>query len=1329
MRHKLAALMAFLILFGTGIGIMAAELQPIAFTFVGRWQPSDDPVLIDDNGLQDIQNLRKSGKHFKGVGGHTLINATTVANYPYIINGYHFHKDRPQESHVMIVAADATNATASYVFQNTTAIPSAGDFTPTAVHIDAAGGIGNGRFSTAPNGNMIYTNGPETLIWGGDEIHPMSFISASTIMTGTTTTPTNAMDYTSQITNTRQTADQVAAIGGGIDTYTKMLLHADGLVDSSTTITDSSDTPKTVTSAGSAQIDTAQYKYAEGSILFDGDGDYVTTADHADFNMADDAFTFDFWLRFAALPGAGKSMVVFSQTSTTETTELTISGAAGYPTITTSGTKTIVTYTSSGTFVVPEGVNMVADVLVVAGGGGACGASGWKCCGGGGAGGMCEASSMAITSGSHAVVVGSGGTGGAFAATPTAGGDSTFNGITAVGGGTGGKGTGGDGGSGGGAYDGAGGGQGTQGDSGGATGYGNDGGDGYNDGIGGLYGGGGGGAGGAGASYPTSVKYGAGRSNSITGSAATYAQGGDVATGSAGTANTGNGGSGYWADGSAHNGGAGGSGVVILSYTTEDYPTVAAANTAGTGLTVSLNLTTSGSTVTPVTGTWSPSTNVWYHMGVIRGWGGSASGWAITVDGTAIGSATTTETYPDVPAAFKIGSGSAGTIAFNGWIDEFRVSKGVARWESAFTPWGIKYRTAANSWIVGFPRPVQGVKYYVSTPNAQTSTMTAQEWNGSSWTDLTITDNTSSSGISLAKTGTVTFSTTVNTAKQRYINGYSLYWYQFNISAGQASIYYVTGDAPMQEIRNIWSGRQAYATKALKYQTDYKDYTDSVNDDIDSTTMDLSSMPNTGYMLLGFTTPIQAVNITMEPESENSTASNALTVYYWGGNDWIQTSALSDGTGTTTKSLNKSGVVAWNSPGAGVEFSTAIGDETPLYYYKFAWAGTLDSDTKIGEIRGMEATNSMPTYELAVMYQNRLFLLNEYNGLKNKVIYSMDAAPDVFNGSDSGVFYIGDDTDITAAVTVYNVFSNTAYEQMIIGKKGEIYRLAGDGPEYWTVKRISENVGCVAPLSMVSVEITGEEKGQRRQVAIFQGDSGFYMTDGATVIPISDDIRCYFDPNDSRYIPTTRRTKTVSWYDPKTRAYKALISSGSTATYHNLELEYSLDTREWTKIYRENGSGADPLQSGWRVWDTDGLSYTYGANKTGQIYRLENGNTWAGTGITQYIHTKDLILDSVAPFFRKSTVKYMRTALKKKTNGGTVSIAHYGDQVLTVNATSNQVVPSAITVSTAPYNTQSCNLGPFLYHSFKLTASAATVSDGMELTGIGLWCEPYTAIR
>lgn len=1086
MKSKLAALLAFLILFSSGIVLMAAELQPIAFTFTGRWQPTDDPVLIDDYGLQDIQNLRREGKHFKGVAGSTKINTTLLSSYPYILNGFHFRKDNPSESHVMVVASQSSLA-ASVLYQNTTAIPSSGDFSSTLVHTDTTNGVTNGMFSQAPNGNMIYTNGPETLIWGGSEIPATAFIAAATSLTGTTTIITNPTEYTSQVTNTRQTADQVALIGGGIDDYVKLLLHGDG-ADGSTTFTD--EAGHTVERYGDAQIDTSQYKFASGSIQFDGTGDAIYAEDSDDWNFGTGAFTVDFWVRFNALPAAGQAMVIYSQRSDAD------NGLA------------FALKNFDG--------NYLYDLYV-------CSA------------GSCES-------------------------------------------------------------------------------------------VGAPY------------MWPTSV-----------------------------------------------------------------------------------------------------SVNTWYHVALAREeLAEHADYFSVWQDGDRRGANLDNITYPDVLASFVIGGITAPLtdgptyVSMNGRIDEFRVSKGIARWSHAsdFTPPVAAYRSAANNWLVGFPRPIQGVKFYVSDPNVTTSTMTAEEWNGVSWANLSITDNTAAGGITLAQTGTVTFSSSVNRAKQRYIHGYSLYWYQFHISDGMASIYYCTGDAPIQAIRNVWSGREAYASKVLKYATDYKESTDALNDDVEATTMDLSSLPNTGYVLAGFTSPQQALHVYMEPDNGNSTTSNALTLYYWNGQAWYSVSGLSDGTATSDKGLNKSGVISWNPLGAGVEFPVAVGDETPLYYYKLVWAGTLDSSTKMSELSGIESPATLGTYRLATHYQNRVLLMNEYNGHRNKIIYSMSNAPDIFNGTDTGTIYVGDETDITAAVSVYNIFANTAYDQLIIGKESEIYRLAGDDALTWTLKRISENVGCVAPLSMVSVEVTGEDKSARRQVAIFQGDTGFYMTDGATVMPISQDIKCYFDPNDSRYIPASRRTKTVAWYDPSIRSYKALISSGSTATYHNIELEYNLDTREWFKIHRETASGADPLQSGWRVWDTNGLGYTYGGNLTGQVYRLENGTTWAGTtGITQYLQTKDLILDSVAPFFRKSTVKNMRVGVVKKTNGGTVSIAHYGDQVLTVNGSSNQVVPSAITVSTAPYNTQSCNMGPFLYHSFKLTASAATVADGMELTGIGLWVEPYTAIR
>ena len=80
---------------------------------------------------------------------------------------------------------------------------------------------------------------------------------------------------------------------GGIDEYTKLMLHMNG-ANGSTTFTDSSLSPKTVTRAGNAQISTAQYKFGGASGLFDGNGDYISIPHHTDFDFGSGDFTIDF---------------------------------------------------------------------------------------------------------------------------------------------------------------------------------------------------------------------------------------------------------------------------------------------------------------------------------------------------------------------------------------------------------------------------------------------------------------------------------------------------------------------------------------------------------------------------------------------------------------------------------------------------------------------------------------------------------------------------------------------------------------------------------------------------------------------------------------------------------------------------------------------------------------------------------------------------------------------------------------------------------------------------------------------------------------------------
>ncbi len=94
--------------------------------------------------------------------------------------------------------------------------------------------------------------------------------------------------------------DAITGSVPGIDSYTKLMLHADG-TDASTTFTDSALTPKTVTAAGNAQIDTAQKKFGTASLLLDGTDDYATVPIDTDWNFGTGDFTIDFQLYINAL--------------------------------------------------------------------------------------------------------------------------------------------------------------------------------------------------------------------------------------------------------------------------------------------------------------------------------------------------------------------------------------------------------------------------------------------------------------------------------------------------------------------------------------------------------------------------------------------------------------------------------------------------------------------------------------------------------------------------------------------------------------------------------------------------------------------------------------------------------------------------------------------------------------------------------------------------------------------------------------------------------------------------------------------------------------------
>ncbi len=98
----------------------------------------------------------------------------------------------------------------------------------------------------------------------------------------------------------------------------------------------------------------------------------------------------------------------------------------------------------------------------------------------------------------------------------------------------------------------------------------------------------------------------------------------------------------------------------------------------------------------------------------------------------------------------------------------------------------------------------------------------------------------------------MTFASTVDASKLKYIEGGLGYWYQFTISDGGAEIYYVTLDAPFQKIVDIWDGLDRDIASFFKYTTTYEDLILNVTDDYYE---DLDTASYADLSSLGPTTP------------------------------------------------------------------------------------------------------------------------------------------------------------------------------------------------------------------------------------------------------------------------------------------------------------------------------------------------------------------------------------------------------------------------------------------------------------------------------------------
>jgi len=649
--------------------------------------------------------------------------------------------------------------------------------------------------------------------------------------------------------------------------------------------------------------------------------------------------------------------------------------------------------------------------------------------------------------------------------------------------------------------------------------------------------------------------------------------------------------------------------------------------------------------------------------------GRDSDDWYMLVNGSLVGTTTDTVNLLSEYATLRVALGVTGGVYY-GSIDELKIDVGACRHTTDYTPMTSEFSTSAicNVYIAS-TRPLQGCKLYVSTANASAATVTGTYWNGA-WTALSsVVDGTSSGGVSLAQTGSITWDDTTSDAKVKIFNNQQCYWYRLAFSGIDATtkVYYCTLNATVQAIKDIWDGSPRTALSFMTYSTKYSDYTLNIyQNEYDSTNtgsyVNIADMTSTQYLIVGFFERTMGIHFYFAESNVNTTADTVCTIYYWNGTTWTTVGTLDDGTSESGISFSKSGIISWDAPASSSEYTWTPNNGVPMYYYKIMFNKTVDNtDSKVylDYITGIPAQTKINHYKFPLFWRNMLLLCGDQSGRKNIVRHSVPDYNCVFNGSGSGEFPIDGDDELMAGGTLFTRFGGDIYDSAILCKKGQTFILGINDDGTIKVDTVSTNKGCIAPYTMKLCDIGFDiATNIKKHILVWLSDSGLMVFDGVSIGTISDYFKNIFDPLDTNYLNRTYAHRSTGEYDPVNHEYVLVWPSGAKPTWK--EIRYTL--KQQSPFYVDRGTDK-ALKCVFPVEDNNGTKYMY-AGTSGYIERLDYGTTMDGNAINYKFRTADNCLGKSV--METSKVTGIQIAGKaKNTSRVAINMTHYVDGIST----------------------------------------------------------------
>lgn len=506
------------------------------------------------------------------------------------------------------------------------------------------------------------------------------------------------------------------------------------------------------------------------------------------------------------------------------------------------------------------------------------------------------------------------------------------------------------------------------------------------------------------------------------------------------------------------------------------------------------------------------------------------------------------------------------------------------------------------------PVPVVGFNFVVDSVNTNVSTAGMQYFDGmDGWSSVSgFSDGTDTGGVTLSKTGSMTFNSNNNRPKYQF--DFVGFWYRlvFDAALSGEAVYIktVTFQSEFQDVQNVWDGVAPYVVEA-QVETNVGTGSFKV---FGGAAIELGETVSGAKVMLACSDPIEGLYIDCG-ETPAAIATN-MTIKYFSGTEFVDVldgGSLDDG----TNGIKNAGWVTWKE---GMNWPQQHQFQSSLYayWYEITFDRTMDASTVL-------SIKTMPYFDISDLGRGQCSTI-----WKDRGVYSFDEYPSyiyvskagkplVLNGNDYGILRAGDgrNNKVTNMKSYKDLLMVWQEEKGVGG--GCVTLFSGSSPANFNRTVLSTRIGTMSAKTVAVVEgvetATSETATSLEEkiatLVFFLSSHGVCVSNGYTISIISDDIQNYFDSAKDECIRRGYEDKMWLEYDSAYGVLRIGLVSGSLATKANVFPVYDLADKTWSFdnpgqqiacfMEMEAGSGNVPtLQVG-------------GGQDDGTIYQLNYG--------------------------------------------------------------------------------------------------------------------------